>query len=77
MRPAVDVEYVLLKGSKEVLRQKENWEGLSDSGQRLTIARLLPTTQIPAGEYELKIKIRDRVNNNQTLEPSAKFTITQ
>jgi GWxTD domain-containing protein len=77
LRPAVDVEYVLLKGGKEVLRQKENWEGLSDAGQRLTVARLLPTTQIPAGEYELKIKIRDRVNNNQALEPSAKFTITQ
>lgn len=77
LRPAVDVEYVLLKGGKEVLRQAENWEGLSDAGQRLTLARLLPTEQVPTGEYELKIKIRDRVNNNQTLEPSAKFTITQ
>ena len=77
LRPAVDVEYILLKGGKEVLRQAENWEGLSDAGQRLTLARLLPTEQVPTGEYELKIKIRDRVNNNQTLEPSAKFTITQ
>ena len=77
LRPAVDVEYVLLKGGKEVLRQTENWEGLSDAGQRLTLARLLPTAQVPVGEYELKIKIRDRVNGNQTLEPSAKFTITQ
>jgi GWxTD domain-containing protein len=76
LRPAVDVEYILTKGGKEVLRQAENWEGLSDAGQRLTLARLLPTTQMQTGDYELKIKIRDRVSN-QTLEPTAKFTVTQ
>ncbi|HBE81813.1 MAG TPA: GWxTD domain-containing protein, partial [Blastocatellia bacterium] len=37
LRPAVDVEYVLSKGGKEVLRQSEDWSGLSDSGQRLTL----------------------------------------
>ncbi len=81
LRPAVDVEYVLMKDGKEVLRQTENWDGLSDSGQRLTLARLLPTAQMPLGEYEIKIKIKDRVAKGdgkaQTLEPTAKFTITQ
>lgn len=81
LRPAVDVEYVLIKNGKEVLRQTENWDGLSDSGQRLTLARLLPTAQMPLGEYEIKIKIKDRVakgdGKSQTLEPTAKFTITQ
>ncbi|MGI8641882.1 MAG: GWxTD domain-containing protein [Pyrinomonadaceae bacterium] len=76
LRPAVDVEYILMKGGKEVLRQPEKWEGLSDAGQRLTLARLLPTTQMPVGDYELRIKIRDRVSN-QMLEPTAKFTVTQ
>ncbi len=77
LRPAVDVVYVLTKDGKEILRQNENWEGLSDSGQRLTLARLIPTSGLAAGEYELKIKIKDRVKDNQTLEPSAKFTIVQ
>lgn len=80
LRPAVDVEYILMKDGKEILRQPENWDGLSDSGQRLTLARLLPTAQMPVGEYEIKIKIIDRVpkdGKSQTLEPSAKFTITQ
>lgn len=76
LRPAVDVEYILMKGGKEVFRQPENWEGLSDSGQRLTLARLLPTDQIPAGSYEIKIKIKDRVGG-QTLEPAGTFTIVQ
>lgn len=77
LRPAVDVVYVLTKDGKEILRQNENWEGLSDSGQRLTLARLIPTGGLATGDYELKIKIKDRVKDNQTLEPSAKFTVVQ
>jgi GWxTD domain-containing protein len=76
LRPSVDVNYVLLKDGKEILSQPENWEGLSDSGQRLTLARLLPTAQLTPGNYEIKIRINDRVNN-QFLEPSEKFVITQ
>ena len=78
LRPSVDVDYVLLKDGKEVFRQKEDWQGLSDSGQRLTIARLLPTTMLPLGEYEIKISIRDRVNDKNKVEgTNAKFTIIQ
>ena len=81
LRPAVDVTYILTKNGKEVLNQPENWEGLSDSGQRLTLARLIPTATLATGDYELKIKIKDRVPNSenkiQTLEPTAKFTIIQ
>lgn len=76
LRPAVDVTYVLTKDGKEVLNQPENWEGLSDSGQRLTLARLLPTDAMPLGNYELKVKIKDRVSG-QLLEKSSKFTIIQ
>ena len=76
LRPAVDVQYILSKGGKEVLRQTEDWSGLSDSGQRLTLARLLPTATLPLGEYELKVAIRDRVGG-QLIENKGKFTITK
>ena len=77
LRPAVDVEYVLTKGGKEVLRQKEDWSGLSDSGQRLTLARLLPTDSLPAGDYEIKVMTKDRVRtDSQVIENKGKFTIT-
>lgn len=74
LRPAVDVDYVLLKDGKEVYRQKEDWNGLSDSGQRLTLARLLPTTILPLGDYELKVLVKDRVGS-QVIENKGKFTI--
>lgn len=74
LRPAVDVEYVLTREGKEVLRQPEDWSGLSDSGQRLTLARLLPTDRMPLGDYELKVITKDRVGG-QIIENKGKFTI--
>jgi GWxTD domain-containing protein len=76
LRPAVDVEYVLTKSGKEVLRQKEDWSGMSDSGQRLTLARLLPTVALATGDYELKVITKDRVGG-QVIENKGKFTVTQ
>ncbi len=75
LRPAVDVDYILSKDGKTLLTQKEDWSGLSDSGQRLTLARLLPTTAMPLGDYELKVLVKDRVGG-QTIENKGKFTIT-
>jgi GWxTD domain-containing protein len=81
LRPAVDVEYVLSKDGKELLSQKEDWKGLSDAGQRLTLARLMPTNSLTPGNYEIKVKIKDLVPDStgkvQTLEQKGKFTVTQ
>jgi len=74
LRPSVDVEYALMKDGKEIGKQTEDWRGLSDSGQRLTLARLIDTQRLSSGEYELTIRIRDRVSG-QALAPSAKFTV--
>jgi hypothetical protein len=49
---------------------------MSDSGQRLTLAKLIDTRNLGVGEYELAIRIRDRVSG-QSLAPSQKFTVTQ
>lgn len=76
LRPAVDVDYILTRGGKEVLKQSEDWSGLSDSGQRLTLARLLPTDRVPPGTYEIKIITKDRVSG-QVIENKGEFTIEQ
>ncbi|MGH9943756.1 MAG: GWxTD domain-containing protein [Pyrinomonadaceae bacterium] len=76
LRPSVDVDYVLLKDGKELGKLTEDWRGMSDAGQRLTLARLVETTQLAPGDYELAIRIRDRVSG-QSLSPSSKFTIVQ
>lgn len=77
LRPAVDVEYILYKDGKEVLRQNEDWQGLSDSGQRLTLARLLPTAQMPVGDYKIQIKIRDNVGEKKEIIQESEFSIKE
>lgn len=74
LRPSVDVEYVLSKDGKELGKQVEDWRGLSDAGQRLTLARLIDTRGLLPGDYELAIRLRDRVSG-QALVPSAKFSV--
>jgi GWxTD domain-containing protein len=76
LRPSVDVDYVLLKDGKELGKMPEDWRGMSDAGQRLTLARLITSDQLAPGEYEMMIRIKDRVSG-QSLTPSEKFTITQ
>jgi GWxTD domain-containing protein len=74
LRPSVDVEYALVKDGKELGNQTEDWRGNSDSGQRLTLARLIDSRGFAPGDYVAEIRVRDRVSG-QSLVQSAKFTI--
>ena len=76
LRPSVDVEYALIKDGKELGKQMEDWRGSSDSGQRLTLARLIDSSGLNAGDYSFEVRVRDRVSG-QNLVQSAKFTILQ
>jgi GWxTD domain-containing protein len=76
LRPSVDVEYVLQKDGKEVARQVEDWRGNSDSGQRLTLARLLDSRQMAPGDYSMEVHVRDRVSGQSLVQKDyGKFTI--
>lgn len=76
LRPSVDVEYALLKNGKELYKQVEDWRGIGDSGQRLILARLVDTRGLALGEYDLTIRVHDRVSG-QELAPAAKFTVVR
>jgi len=76
LRPSVDVEYVLLQAGKELGKQMEDWRGNSETGSRVTLSRLLDTRKLGPGEYEIAIRIRDRVSD-QRLEQTAKFTVVR
>ena len=74
LRPAVDAEYVLLKDGKEIGKLQEDWRGMSDAGQRLTLARMLDSSKLAPGSYEIAIHIKDQVSG-QSLTQTAKFQI--
>jgi GWxTD domain-containing protein len=74
LRPSVDVEYALMKDGKEIGKQLEDWRGNSDSGQRLTLARLLDSRGLSPGDYSLEVRVKDRVSG-QALVQTAKFAV--
>jgi len=74
LRPSVDVEYALMKDGKEIGKQPEDWRGNSDSGQRLTLARLINSSQLAPGDYSVEVRVKDRVSG-QSLIQSAKFAV--
>jgi 5-hydroxyisourate hydrolase-like protein (transthyretin family) len=76
LRPAVDVEYVLLKDGREVGKQIEDWRGTSTNGDRLTLARLIDSRGLNQGDYAIEVRARDRVSG-AALVQTAKFKIVQ
>jgi GWxTD domain-containing protein len=74
LRPAVDVEYVLLKDDKEIVKQTEDWRQINDAGQRLTLTRLIDTTSLANGDYRLAVRIRDRITGD-TIMPTTGFKV--
>ena len=74
LRPAVDVEYALMKDGKELGKQLEDWRGNSDAGQRLTLSKLIDSRGLTPGDYSVEVRVRDHVSG-QSLVQSAKFTI--
>ncbi|HEY5838513.1 MAG TPA: GWxTD domain-containing protein, partial [Pyrinomonadaceae bacterium] len=56
LRPSVDVEYALIKDGKEIGKQTEDWRGNSDSGQRLTLARLVDSRGLNPGDYLIEVR---------------------
>jgi hypothetical protein len=76
LRPSVDVEYALMKDGKDIAKSPEDWRGNSDSGQRLTLMRLLNSNNLNPGDYTLEVRVRDRVSG-QSIVQSAKFTVAQ
>lgn len=74
LRPAVEVTYTIVRNGVEVVRQLEDWNGLSEAGQRLTLARVLPTAALTPGAYQLVVKVKDQVSG-AALSKSASFTV--
>lgn len=74
LRPSVEVSYAILKNGAEVYRQAEDWTGMSETGQRMTLARIFPTAALTPGTYQLTINLKDKVTGS-TLTRTADFSV--
>ncbi|MBL8148603.1 MAG: GWxTD domain-containing protein [Blastocatellia bacterium] len=80
LRPKVDVEYVITKQGKEVMRFKEDGKiptvDLDGNGQQITLGRMFSLKDFEPGDYEAVVRITDQVSG-QTVEPKTFFTVVK
>ena len=77
-KPQGTIEYEVVNNAdnKVVLSQTEDLTAFKNaSGFLLTVEKKLPLKTLPPGKYTLKLKVDDKLKN-QSLTPSAQFTVT-
>ena len=76
-KPDGTIEYVITKnGSNEkVFEFTEEVISISGGASQIVVEKLLPLQTLAPGQYTLRMKVTDK-KRNQTLTPSATFTVT-
>jgi GWxTD domain-containing protein len=67
-------QYTVKKGKDQVMQFKETSEQMKQTGDQVTIERLLPLATLPPGKYNLEVNATDTLSN-QTISRSAEFTV--
>ena len=76
-KPDGTIEYEIIKNgsNQKVFEFSEEVSALSGGAAQVTVEKLLPLKDLEPGQYTLKMKVVDK-KRNQTLTPSATFTVT-
>lgn len=69
-------EYVVKKGAQEVFRHTETTAEMKQTGDQVTIERLLPLATFSPGKYTLEVSAKDALSN-QSLTRTAEFTVKE
>jgi GWxTD domain-containing protein len=69
-------QYTVRKGDQQVLQFKETSADMKQSGDQVTIERLLPLATLAPGKYTLEINATDSLTN-QTITRTADFTVKE
>jgi GWxTD domain-containing protein len=67
-------QYTVKKGGEQVLQFKETSVDMKQTGDQITIERLLPLSTLVPGKYTLEINATDTLSN-QTISRTADFTV--
>ena len=73
-RSASSFKYTVKKGDQQVMQFKETGGDMKQTGDQVTIERLLPLATLAPGKYTLEVSATDALAN-QTISRSAEFTI--
>ena len=68
------VTYRLLKGQREIWMATETSDSIRQTGEQVTLNRLVPLSSFAPGRYWLEVTVRDRVSG-QSISRDAEFTL--
>src|SRR6267142_756559 len=75
-KSSASFQYTVKKGDQQVMQFKETSADMKQSGDQVTIERLLPLATLAPGKYTLEINATDSLTN-QTITRSAEFTVKE
>jgi GWxTD domain-containing protein len=67
-------QYTVKKGNEQVLQFKETSDEMKQTGEQVTLERLLPLATLPPGKYSLEVVATDTLSN-KTVSKTADFTV--
>ncbi|HUN64355.1 MAG TPA: GWxTD domain-containing protein [Candidatus Sulfotelmatobacter sp.] len=67
--------YTVKRGDQQVMQFKENSADMKQTGEQVTIERLLPLATLTPGKYTLEVSATDKLAQS-TISRSADFTVT-
>jgi hypothetical protein len=67
-------QYTVKKGDQQVMQFKETSAEMKQTGEQVTIERLLPLATLTPGKYTLEVVATDNLSN-KTISKSADFTV--
>jgi hypothetical protein len=73
-KASATVEYRVRKDQQEVLKMVESSDQLNQTGEQITIERILPLNALEPGRYKLEIQATDQLTK-QSVSRSAEFTV--
>ncbi len=73
-KPSASIEYSIEKDKKEIQKVAETSQQLGQSGEQLTLEKLVSLRGLEPGSYKLNIHVTDNVSK-QTISPTVDFTV--
>ena len=75
-KPSATVEYEItnLSNHKAIVHAIDSTQQMGNVGDQLTLLKTLPLTAVEPGQYQVSIKVDDKVSK-QSISPTASFTV--
>src|SRR5882762_7950914 len=73
-RSSATFQYTVKKGNEQVMQFKETSEEMKQTGEQVTIERLLPLATLAPGKYSLEVVATDTLSN-KTVSKTADFSV--